>query len=149
MYLVQKGLLELPVLYLSRYIICNKPAYYEGLRRVTEEGAWEDWILFMLGGVEQMARETRDLIRQIADLMEKMAETAREKAPKAYSKNLVELIFEQPYCKIRFLEERGIAKRQTASSYLKAFAGAGLLRPVKAGREIYYINERLLLVLAG
>ncbi len=149
LYLVEKGLLELPVLYLSRYIIRNKSAYYEGLRRVTEEGAWEDWILFMLRGIEEMARETRDLIRQIADLMDAMAETARQQAPKAYSKDLIELIFEQPYCKIRFLEERGIARRQTASSYLKALAEAGLLRPVKVGREIYYINDRLLRVLAG
>ncbi|WP_457665386.1 Fic family protein [Thiolapillus sp.] len=149
LYLVERGLLELPVLYLSRYIIRNKPDYYEGLRRVTEEQAWEDWILFMLRGIEEMARETRELIRQIADLMVETGEIARIKAPKAYSKDLIELIFEQPYCKIRFLEERGLAKRQTASTYLKAFAGVGLLRPVKAGREVYYINDRLLRVLAG
>ena len=149
LYLVEKGLLDLPVLYLSRYIIDNKSAYYEGLRRVTEEGAWEDWIVFMLKGIELMARETSRLIRQIADLMEETAEIARRKAPKAYSKDLIELLFEQPYCKIRFLEQRGIAKRQTASSYLKALAGIGLLRPVKVGREMYYINGRLMRVLAG
>jgi len=96
-----------------------------------------------------MARETRGLIRQIADLMEETGEIAREKASKAYSKDLIELIFEHPYCKIRFLEQRGLAKRQTASTYLKAFADAGLLRPVKVGREVYYINDRLLRVLSG
>ena len=149
LYLVEQGLLELPVLYLSRYIIRNKPDYYEGLRRVTEEQAWEDWLLFILRGVEEMARETRGLIRQIADLMAETGEIAREKAPKAYSRDLVELIFEHPYCKIRFLEQRGIAKRQTASTYLKAFAEAGLLYPVKAGREVYYLNKRLLRVLTG
>ena len=149
LYLVDKGLLELPVLYLSRYIIRNKPAYYDGLRRVTEEQAWEDWILFMLRGIEEMARETRAMIRQIYDLMAEMGEVARVHAGKAYSKDLIELIFEQPYCKIRFLEERGLAKRQTASSYLKAFASAGLLRAVKAGREVYYINDQLLRLLSG
>jgi len=149
LYLVDKGLLELPVLYLSRYIIRNKPAYYEGLRGVTEQGAWEDWILYLLRGVETMARETRESIQAIQALMIDSAEIARREAGKAYSKDLVELVFEQPYCKIRFLEERGIAKRQTASSYLKAFADAGLLRPVKVGREVYYINDRLLALLTG
>ena len=147
LYLVEKGLLDLPVLYLSRYIIRNKPEYYEGLRRVTEEAAWEPWILYLLRGVEEMAQETREQIGRIRDLMEEVGEIARERAGKAYSKDLVELIFEHPYCKIRFLEERGIAKRQTASNYLKAFAGAGLLRAVKAGREVYFVNERLLKVL--
>ena len=138
LYLVEKGLLDLPVLYLSRYIIRHKQAYYEGLRRVTEDQAWESWLLFMLRGIQEMSWETRELIRQIADLMTEMGKIARDRAPKTYSKDLIELIFEQPYCKIRFLEERGIAKRQTASVYLKEFAKARLLRPVKAGREMYY-----------
>lgn len=149
LYLVEKGLLELPILYLSRYIIRNKTAYYEGLRKVTEEGAWEEWVLYILAGIEEMAQETRAQIEHIRDLMEEMGKEAQEKAGKAYSKDLVELIFEQPYCKIRFLEERGIAMRQTASTYLKTFADAGLLHPVKAGREMYYINHRLLRALAG
>lgn len=149
LYLVEKGLLDLPVLYLSRYIIDNKSAYYEGLRRVTEEGAWEDWIVFMLKGVDLMARQTLYMIRNIAGLMEETTEIAKRKAPRAYSKDLIELLFEQPYCRIRFLEQRGIAKRQTASSYLRDLADAGLLRPLKVGREMYYINERLLRVLSG
>ena len=149
LYLVEKGLLELPILYFSRYIIRNKADYYEGLRKVTEADAWEQWVLYILGGIEAMARETHARIVRIRDLMEEMSREAQEKCGKAYSKDLVELVFEQPYCKIRFLEERGIAMRQTASNYLKAFADAGLLHPVKAGREMYYINHRLLKVLAG
>ncbi len=149
LYLVERGLLELPVLCLSRYIVRHKRDYYEGLRRVTREQAWEDWILFMLRGIKETARETRELIQQIADLMEETEEISRAKTPKAYSKELIKLIFEQPYCRIRFLEQRGLAKRQTASTYLKAFAEADLLHPVKAGREVYYINERLLQVLKG
>lgn len=149
LYLVEKGLLELPILYLSRYIIRNKVDYYEGLRRVTEEGAWEEWVLYVLAGIEEMARETRAQIERIRDLMEEIGREAQERCGKAYSKDLVELIFEHPYCKIRFLEERGIAMRQTASNYLKAFAKADLLHSVKVGREMYFINHRLLRVLSG
>lgn len=87
----------------------------------------------MLDAVEVMARETRHRIEAISKLMEEMAEIARSQTGKAYSKDLIELIFEQPYCRIRFLEQRGIAKRQTASVYPKAFAEAGLLRPEKGG----------------
>lgn len=149
LYLVEKGLLDLPVLYLSRYIIRKKDDYYKGLRRVTEAGDWESWILYVLTGIEEMARDTRTRIEAIRDLMDETSKVAQDKTGKAYSKDLVELIFEQPYCKIRFLEDRGIAMRQTASNYLKAFADAGLLHAVKAGREIFYINHRLLRVLAG
>ncbi len=147
LYLVEKGLLQLPVLYLSCFIIRNKKAYYEGLRGVTERGEWEKWILFMLKGIEETAVETRQLIENIRKLMDEMTEKAKQEAPKAYSKDLIELIFEQPYCKIRFLENKGIAKRQTASQYLKAFEKAGLLRCVKVGREVYYINDSLLSML--
>jgi Fic family protein len=148
LFLVEGGLLDLPVLYLSHYIIRSKAAYYEGLRRVTEEGAWEDWVLYMLDAIEATARQTRERIFRIRDLMEETQRLARERAGTAYSKDLIELIFEHPYCKIRFVERAGLAKRQTASEYLRKLESIGLLRGARAGREVYYINNALLKVLS-
>jgi Fic family protein len=144
LYLVEKGLLDLPILYLSQFIIDNKSDYYKKLREVTENGFWEAWVLYMLHAVESTARKTRDKIYRIRDLMFETQELARQKAGTAYSKDLIELIFELPYCKIGFLEERGVAKRQTASVYLKKLESIGILEGLKVGREVYYINKRLL-----
>ncbi|MCP4696647.1 MAG: Fic family protein [Gammaproteobacteria bacterium] len=147
LFLVEKGLLEIPVLYLSDYIIRNKAAYYDGLRRVTEEGDWQTWILYLLDAMQNTARQTREKIFRIRDLMEETRQRVREQAPKAYSKDLIEVIFQHPYCKIGFIEDAGIARRQTASNYLKELETIGLLQSLKAGREKYYVNERLLAVL--
>lgn len=147
LYLVEKGLLDIPVLYLSHFIIRNKNDYYTKLRGVTEKNGWEEWILYMLGAIEITARQTRTKIVRIRDLMNEAQELILSRAGKIYSKDLVELIFEQPYCKIRFLEQRHIAKRQTASVYLKTLEDIGLLEGVKAGREVYYLNKKLLSVL--
>ena len=140
LYLIDQGLLDIPILYLSRFIIDKKNDYYAGLRKVTEEGAWEKWVLFMLEAVENTARKTRGKILAIRDLMQRDVETVREKLPKIYSKDLLELLYHQPYCKIQFLEKAGIAKRQTASTYLKELERVGVLKAVKTGRDIYYIN---------
>lgn len=147
LYLVDKGLLNIPVLYLSHYIIRNKNEYYTNLRKVTEKNAWEAWILYMLDAIETTARQTRLKIFRIRDLMNEAEELARTKASKVYSKDLIELIFELPYCKIRFLEQRAIAKRQTASVYLKTLEKIGLLKSLKVGREVYFLNEKLLAIL--
>lgn len=144
LFLVEQGLLEIPVLYLSRYIIENKNAYYTGLRRVTENGEWEAWILYVLGAIEQTARETRKRILAIRDLMNSDIERVKAELPKIYSKDLLELIYRQPYCKIRFLEDAGIAQRQTASNYLKELGRIGLLDSIKLGRERYYVNHKFL-----
>lgn len=145
--LVEHQLLDIPVLYLSRYILENRASYYEGLRRVTEEGAWEDWVMYILKAIEETARETQDRVQQILDLMEIVQAEVHEKANRIYSKDLIEVIFRNPYCKIKFLEDAGIAKRQTASTYLNTLAELGILRPHKMGREIYFINDRLFRVL--
>jgi Fic family protein len=147
LFLLDRGLLDLPVLYLSRYIIENKNAYYSGLRGITENGDWESWILYMLEAVEQTARETREKILAIRDLMNADIEKVKMELPKIYSKDLLELLYHQPYCKIRFLEEAGIAQRQTASQYLKDLSRIGVLEPLKSGREIYYINNKFLKLL--
>lgn len=147
--LVEHKLLDIPVLYLSRYILENRTSYYEGLRRVTEEGAWVEWILYILQAIEVTARETQNKVQQILNLMETIRIEIQEKAPGIYSKDLIEAIFRNPYCKIRFLEDAGIAKRQTASTYLQTLSTIGILRPHKIGREIYFINDRLFQVLTS
>jgi Fic family protein len=149
LYLVEKGLLDLPVLYLSHYILRNKAAYYTGLRNVTEADKWEEWILFMLRGVEQTSRETCELVDRILKLMEVTADRIHAEQPGIYSKDLVEVIFSNPYCRIRFLEDSKIAKRQTASTYLQKLSGMKVLTPRKVGREMYYINDGLLRILSA
>lgn len=143
LYLVDQGLLDIPVLFLSRYIIANKAGYYDGLRGVTERQEWESWVLFMLRAVESTAQQTFDQVTRIRALMEKVREKVQQQAPSIYSKDLIEAIFQHPYTKIQFLVDANIAKRQTASSYLQTLAGLEVLRPSKQGREMYYINDAL------
>jgi Fic family protein len=111
LYLIEQDLLTLPILYLSRYIVHNKQDYYRLLNQVTQSQKWEEWLLFTLRGVEETANWTCDKIAAIKVLMEKTTEYIREELPKVYSYELVQLIFEQPYCRIHNLVERGIAKR--------------------------------------
>jgi Fic family protein len=110
---------------------------------VTEKGAWIDWILYILEAIEITAVETQDKVRKIIKAMEKAKKIVNEKAPEIYSKDLIEIIFKHPYCKIKFIEEANIAKRQTASAYLKKLEELGILHSIKIGREQYYINETL------
>lgn len=147
LFLIEKKLLEIPVLYLSRYIISNKMDYYNGLRKVTEENDWESWVLYMLRGLEQTAIATRAQIVAIHRLIQDTAGIVRSKLPNIYSKDLIEILFRSPYCKIKFLEDAGIAKRQTASTYLKQLEEIGLFRSLKSGRDIYYVNEAFLKIL--
>lgn len=147
LYLVDQGLLNLPVLYLSRYIIDHKAAYYEGLRRVTEEGAWHDWVLYMLDAVEQTSIRTHVQITDILALMETVRDRVQREAPGIYSKDLIEQIFKQPYCKIQFLERAGMGTRQTCSKYLRELENMGVLTGQKIGREVYFINGALFALL--
>lgn len=147
LYLVDQGLLNLPVLYLSRYIIDHKAAYYEGLRRVTEEGAWHDWVLYMLDAVEQTSIRTHGQITAILALMESVRERVQREAPGIYSKDLIEQIFKQPYCKIQFLERAGLGTRQTCAKYLRELESMGILKGQKMGREVYFINGALFTLL--
>ncbi len=147
LFLVEQGLLDMPVLFLSRYILENKISYYAGLRNVTEKGEWDQWILYILRGIENTAQQTSAQIDAILKLMEVVKEIIRQKAEKIYSKELLEMIFMHPYCKIKFLEQSGIAKRQTASNYLQTLVEIGVLRSEKIGRENYYINDALLQIL--
>lgn len=149
LFLVHAGLLSLPVLYLSRYIIRRKTDYYRLLREVTENKAWEPWILFMLHAVEETAFETIGLIDRIRQLMEETAAVVQEREPKIYSKDLIELIFREPYCKISWLVDANIAQRQTASEYLHKLERLGVLTARKIGRDKYFVNEPLMQLLAA
>ena len=144
LYLIQSELLSLPILYLSRFILERRDDYYTLLRRVTEEGDWESWILFMLEAVESTSRWTTDKISIVRALMAETTEDVREKLPKIYTHELVQALFAQPYCRIDNLVERGVAKRQTASTYLKQLVEIGVLEEMSVGREKLYINTRLL-----
>ncbi|MEN6662388.1 MAG: Fic family protein [Phycisphaerae bacterium] len=144
LYLIEKGLLEIPVLYLSGHIIQNKNQYYRLLRAVTEKGAWEDWILYMLDAVEETARWTAGRIAGIRQLLDETARLCREKLPTVYSRELVELLFVQPYCRIENLVENGIAKRVTASKYLASLEKEGIISGIKVWKETLYVNNGLL-----
>jgi len=144
LYLVEEGLLPLPILYLSRYIIKHKADYYRLLLAVTREGAWEDWNLYILRGVEETAAWTTGKIAAIRKLSADTAGYVREALPKIYSRELVDVIFEQPYCRIANLVEAGIAGRQAASRYLKALAAAGVLREQAFGKEKLFVHPKLM-----
>jgi Fic family protein len=147
--LVQLGLLELPVLYLSRAIIRSKADYYRLLLGVTAESRWEDWILYMLNAVAQTAVWTTNKIKAIQKLQLQAAGYIRAQAPKIYSRELVDIIFTQPYCRIQNLVESDIAKRQTASVYLKALESIGVLKEMKVGREKLFIHPNFVRLLTS
>ena len=150
LFLLQQRLLEQPILFLSRYIIENKNHYYRHLREVTETGAWEPWILYVLRAVETTAETTVLKIEAIGDLLTRLIEEGRLKLPKrTFSKELIEQLFVRPYCKIRHLEEAGLGNRVSASRYLHDLATAGLVAKLKAGKEILFVNERLVKLLAN
>jgi Fic family protein len=144
LHLMMNRLLEMPILFLSRFIIEHKTQYYRKLRAVTEQSEWEAWLLYMLEAVEPTAHGTTQKINAIHDLLAETIEKAKQVLPKrTFSKDLIELIFEQPYCKIRFVEKAGIAKRLTATKYLRDLEKAGFVRAVKQGTELTFINHAL------
>lgn len=146
--LVQKGLLDKPILYLSRGILDDRKSYYSGIRRITEHSDWEPWLLFMLENVAAMAAETRRRVESILREAKEAEETARREMRRGYSAELIRLIFAQPYTRIAALERAGIAKRQAGSEYLQELERIGLLRGERRGREVYYVNDRLFEILS-
>lgn len=144
LYLVERNLLTLPILYLSRYIIEHKDDYYGLLSGVTTQQTWEKWILFMLAGVEETAVWTREKIAAIRRLLEHTNQYSRQVAPEVHSRELIDVIFSQPYCRIANVVDMDIAKRQTASLYLKKLAEIGVLRETKVGREKLFIHPKLI-----
>ena len=149
LFLVEIGLLDSPILYLSRYIIQNKAPYYRLLQNVTTSGDWAAWIMFILNGVEETCSWTTDKIKAIRELMEHTAEFMQSNLPKTYSWELNEILFKQPYCRINNLVDAGIAKRQTASVYLKQLCDIGILKEIKSGRENIFVHPKYIELLTG
>lgn len=147
LFLIEEGLLTLPILYLSLYIIANKADYYRLLLEVTREQAWEPWILYVLKGVEETATWTTQKIAAIRDLQATTIQHVKKAVPKIYSRELVDLIFELPYCRIQNVVENEIAERQAASRYLKQLAEIGVLKEVAVGREKLFIHPKLVQLL--
>ena len=133
----------MPILYLSRYIIKNKAKYYTLLSDVSFNNGLNEWILFMLKGVEKIARETIHIIKDIEQLMIETKQTIKKDHPKLYSKDLIEALFYHPYTKRVFIEEHLGVSRPTATNYLKELENMGILSSKKIGKEIFYVHNRL------
>lgn len=143
LYLVAQGLLDLPVLYLSRYVIRNKAQYYARLQAVRDDQDWEGWLLFMLDAIEQTSRDTTALIEEIKKQMQAVKHRMRDELPKIYSQDLLNNMFCHPYTKIEFLERDLKVSRLTATKYLDQLCDKGFLVKHKMGRSNYYINQPL------
>jgi len=142
LYLITQKLQTLPILYLSSYIIKNKSDYYRLLQEVREKNSWEEWVLFIIHGVEKTSRETIDLIIQIRELMMTYKNNLRDNY-KFYSQDLLNNLFKHPYTKIEFIVNDLNVSRITAANYLNKLAEDGLLIKRKLGTGNYYINEPL------
>ncbi len=149
LFLVEQGLLDTPILYLSRHVIHHKSDYYRLILDVTRKQAWGPWILFILKGVEETCIWTTEKIKAIRELMQHTSQYVQTQLPKIYSWELVESLFKQPYCRIGNLVAAGVAKRQTASVYLKQLAELGVLRELKSGRETVFIHPKYIELLTG
>jgi len=147
LYLIINDLLDIPILYLSSYINENKSNYYKYLNQVNKTDQWEDYILYMLKAVEETANYTIKKINQIKNQLEITIEKVKEEAPKIYRKELIELLFEQPYSKIEFVVEKLKVERKAASRYLKNLEDIGILKSEKIGRENLYLNKELIEIL--
>lgn len=143
LYLVKQGLLSLPVLYLSRYINQNKADYYRLLQAVRAEDAWQEWVLYMLEGIEQTSRQTIVLIQGIKELMQHHKHKLRSELPRIYSQDLINNLFRHPYTKIEFVMTELQVSRITATRYLNELTQIGLMTKHRLGRDNYYVNDAL------
>lgn len=147
LYLTRTGLLDIPILYLSRHVTRTKPDYYRLLQAVRDEAGsavvWEGWVLYMLEAVEETARTTLALIEGIRSQMAAVKHRMRADLPKLYSQDLLNNLFRHPYTRIEFVERDLSVTRQTAAKYLDTLAEHGFVRKHRAGRSNYYINPDL------
>ncbi len=149
LYMCKEKLIDLPVIYISKYILEYKNDYYRFLKEVTENGNWGNWTLYMLEAVNQTASITLKKVNAIYESYLDAIEKVKAKAPDIYSRELIEVIYNQPYCKIAILEEKKIASRNTASKYLRKLEELGLLKSEIVGRETLYRNLPLYRILSG
>ncbi|MBP7769859.1 MAG: Fic family protein [Aliarcobacter sp.] len=143
LYLVLENLLDVPILYLSRYIIKNKADYYKLLNDVSFNDGLNNWILFILKGIEEISKETIKTIKNIENLMNETKNIITEQKPKIYSKDLLEALFYHPYTKRVFIEEQLNVSRPTATNYLNELEKLGILSSKKIGKEVFYVHNKL------
>lgn len=148
LYLLKCGLLDIPVLYLSRYIVRHKSEYYRRLQAVREQDCWEDWVLFMLTAVEETASQTIDTIQSIKQALMDYKHRIRAQH-KFYSQDLINNLFTHPYTKIEFVVQDLKVSRLTATRYLNELADTGFVEKRRIGRSNYYINLTLNQILTG
>ncbi|MEZ4889940.1 MAG: Fic/DOC family N-terminal domain-containing protein [Crocinitomicaceae bacterium] len=146
LYLKLSGLLDIPAIYLSEYIIKNKADYYKNLRSVTDND-WESYILYMLDMIEETSNKGLERLNKITTAMDKTANEIKTKLPKVYSKDLVEILFRLPYTKRQHLIVENIGNPKTVGNYLQTLEENGFLKSVKVGKEKLYLNEMLLKIL--
>jgi len=149
LYLVAKGLLDIPILYLSRYFIQDKAEYYRQLQAVRENDDWEPWLLYMLKGIEVTAKQTIQLVQAIKRLMQDYKHRIRSELPKIYSQDLINNLFSHPYTKIEFVMNDLEVSRVTAARYLGLLVQDRFLTKHKLGRSNYYINQPLYALLSN
>lgn len=143
LYLARTGLLNIPFLYLSRYITTHKADYYRLLQSVRDDGKWEPWLLFMLAAVAETSAETLRLIDGLAALMADYKKRIRDNHPRLYSQDLLNNLFRHPYTRIEFLADEVGVVRQTAARYLDELTAAGFLEKQTWGKHNFYINKPL------
>lgn len=144
LYLTRMELLDIPILYLSRYITRHKGDYYRLLQTVRDEGIWEEWILYMLRGVAETSQQTLELIQGLGALMRSYKQRIRADLPNIYSQDLLNNMFRHPYTRIEFLQKDLDISRQTASKYLDNLTEAGFLEAQHRGKHKYFVNRPLL-----
>ena len=142
LYLVKEGLLDIPVLYLSKHIVRTKADYYRLLQTVRDDDTWEEWVLYMLDAVEQTAAQTLATIHAIKTALFDYKHRIRAQH-KFYSQDLINNLFTHPYTKIDFLQRDLQVSRLTATKYLDALAATGFVQKQKVGRSNYYVNRAL------
>lgn len=142
-YITQNGLLELPILYLSRYIIEHKQEYYDTLAGVSQRGAWESWLLYMLRAVESTARLTYQKVNDLLEAKEAVLEAVESEKKFQRPDQLIDAIFTQPFTKVRHLTDAGIYAENTARNYLNELAGMGVLEKKQIKGRHYYQNREL------
>lgn len=147
LYLTRTGLLDIPILYLSRHITRKKGDYYRLLQAVRDDGAWEEWVVFMLEGVAETAKTTLRLVSGIGELMQEAKHRMREELPKLYSQELLNNLFRHPYTRIEYVQSDLDITRQTAARYLDSLAEHGFVDKHRAGKNNYFINTRLVRLL--
>jgi Fic family protein len=148
LYLVQQGLLDIPILYLSRYITRNKSDYYRLLQHVRDTAEWEDWLLYMIDGVAQTSKQTTEMITKMRLLMATYKDRLRTEHKSIYSQDLLNNIFRHPYTRIEYVVDECQVGRQAAARYLDRLSEAGLLQKTKKGLNNYYVNLPLVALLS-